>query len=307
MELNKVSVVIRCRNAEHDLVEGLRLLQAQELPTKIKSLEIVLVDNESSDGSVRVAEAYGAKTVNLPMAKFSWGRALNIGIEASSGEIVILLSADAHPTDETWLKEILRPFDDKWMAVVYARQIPRPDAPIDERARLARKFGSAARIFGLKNETYEPTGQGMPYSNACAAIRRAVWQGIPYDEEIEGGEEGIWTTAVLDAGSRCAYTPEARVFHSHRESVGRAAWRLFEIFEKDARLNGRSAGPVRALRAATSIVRRRWRNCVKTKAPTSIRVRDAIRGPIEATLFFVISFAPKTGPGRVRTRTFFWG
>ena len=67
-----VSVVIRVRNAAADLARCLAALRAQTMPASME-LELIIVDNESTDGSVEVASEYGAVVVPISLADFSWG------------------------------------------------------------------------------------------------------------------------------------------------------------------------------------------------------------------------------------------
>ncbi len=54
--------------------------------------EIVVADNGSDDGSIEIAEAYGARVVHVPQR--GYGNALIAGIEAAGGVFVIMGDAD---------------------------------------------------------------------------------------------------------------------------------------------------------------------------------------------------------------------
>ena len=163
----------------------------QDLPDGVE-LEIVVVDNDSTDDSRAVAQRHGAVIVSISQAEFSWGRA-QPGDRAGQGEIVLLLSSDATPADEHWVRRMVEPFVEPDVAIVYGRQVPYPNAPVDERMRLQQTFGPPVALDLDDRHGENPSAKGMLASNACAAIRRAVWQEQPYDEQTSGGEEGPFT------------------------------------------------------------------------------------------------------------------
>jgi rhamnosyltransferase len=86
------SVVIRNRNEREYLERLLRVLSLQTVRP-----EIVMVDNESTDGSAEVAAASGSKLIHIAKSEFTYGRAINIGVAAAAADIVILLSSHSLP------------------------------------------------------------------------------------------------------------------------------------------------------------------------------------------------------------------
>src|SRR5690349_17552264 len=56
------------------------------------SVEVVVVDNGSTDRSIAVAEAAGARVIREP--RRGYGRAIRTGIEEAHGEIVVMADAD---------------------------------------------------------------------------------------------------------------------------------------------------------------------------------------------------------------------
>lgn len=299
-----VSVVIRAKNTAHDLENCLSKLKKQILPQGI-SLEIVVVDNESTDDTVLIALRHGTIVTTITEEQFSWGKALNMGISQSTGQIVLLLSADACPADQFWISEMIKPFEDKSIAAVYGRQLPRNDASLDERVRLADKFGDISQRFDINNSKASPAACGMTISNACAAIRKSIWQKIRYDETIEGGEEGIWTYNALQAGFAYVYQASAQVFHSHNDHIFRFAWRELEIMQKNLKLNGCRMNIFHLCHLLGSFSKRRLVNCSRMNMPPRVRIKGILRMPLEI-MSFCLAYALANTRFRQKFRALMW-
>lgn len=86
--LNEAETLGRCiRNAQQSIA-GMRL-----------SAEVLVADNGSSDGSQEIAQSAGATVVDVPVR--GYGAALRAGIEAASGEYVIMADADdSYPLED---------------------------------------------------------------------------------------------------------------------------------------------------------------------------------------------------------------
>ena len=87
-----LSIVIVSYNVKDFLEQTLR--SATEATTGTAS-EIIVVDNDSSDGSPAMVESY-FPTVNIitPGVNLGYASACNLGIEASSGEFILILNPD---------------------------------------------------------------------------------------------------------------------------------------------------------------------------------------------------------------------
>ena len=74
------------------------------------------------------------------------GDAINRGIGASAGELLVLLSAHCIPADENWLANMIKAMDIADIGAAYGRQLPLPSShPFDKRD-LLNTFGLEARI-----------------------------------------------------------------------------------------------------------------------------------------------------------------
>lgn len=86
-----VSAVMPCLNEERTLGECIRKAQRCIEQMGVPG-EVVVADNGSSDRSVEIALALGARVVHQPIA--GYGAALSAGISAARGEFVVLADAD---------------------------------------------------------------------------------------------------------------------------------------------------------------------------------------------------------------------
>jgi rhamnosyltransferase len=256
-----VSIVLPTKNAGPLLREVLAAVRAQDTSRR---LEIVAFDSGSTDDTVPLLHEFGAHVTEIPASEFNHGLTRNQAIAASRSPLVVLLTQDAVPADIHWLEALLEPFRDGEVAGSYARQIPRADADALTRRHLeAWVTGSLERrVQRLPDRTtylrLHPMAryQICVFDDVCSAIRRSVWERIPYDWAYFG-EDLDWGKKVLEAGHSIVYTPAAAVVHSHDRSV----WyeykrtyvchrRLYELFGlrtvptfRDALRNALAAAP----------------------------------------------------------------
>jgi len=97
-----ISIVIRNKNEAKAL--------ENTLPILIKQYsdyfdEIILVDNNSIDNSIEIAKKYNCKVIVIN--DFTYGKALNLGIEKASNEHILLLSAHVLPIGASFFKSAL--------------------------------------------------------------------------------------------------------------------------------------------------------------------------------------------------------
>lgn len=102
-----ISIIIPCRNEEKAIGEVIRLVKAQT--PEGSALEIIVVDDGSTDRTAAIAEAEGAKVLPIP-AKAGGGNPAagrNRGAAISTGDPIIFLDSDCTP-HEGWLENLLR-------------------------------------------------------------------------------------------------------------------------------------------------------------------------------------------------------
>lgn len=214
-----VSIVIRTRNEAYMLNRCLTAIDNQDY----RDFEVIIVEDHSTDNTVEVARRHNAKVVEIE--HFTYGGAINIGIENSEGEYIVILSGHCIPTNDKWLRRMLINLeDDPTVAGVYGRQLPVSDSPIVQRDMMML-FGSERRV-----QAKDPS-----FSNANSMIRRDLWESEKFDEEISHFEDRRWALTILQKGYKIVYEPNAAVHHYQPDSLEKALKRF--SMERDVLLD----------------------------------------------------------------------
>jgi glycosyltransferase involved in cell wall biosynthesis len=117
--LSSVAVVLPCLN-EREAV-GLCVRQARDaLRAGGLDGEVIVVDNGSTDGSVDVAAAAGARVISEP--RRGYGRALRTGFEHADADVVVMADADG-TYDLSSIPRVVRPVLDGDADMVLATRL----------------------------------------------------------------------------------------------------------------------------------------------------------------------------------------
>lgn len=200
----ETSIVIRTYNEEKHIGNLLRAIEKQYY----KNHEVIIVDSSSTDKTREIAEQFKVKIIKIESHDFTFGYALNIGIEASKGKYIICASAHVLPLDNHWLNRMVRPFKDEKVAMVYGRQFGFETSKFSEKLDFQRLFSSPS--FNSKVV--------LDYANnANSAVRKSVWEKRRFDVYLFGIEDVDWARAAIEKGYYINYEPEAAVYHIHNE------------------------------------------------------------------------------------------
>jgi len=220
-----ISVVIPVKNGGADLARCLAGIAAQEVGEEV---EVVVIDSGSTDGSPERARAAGAVVHGIPPEEFGHGRTRNLGVELARGDAVVFTSQDAVADDSAWLAQLVAAArSGANVAGAYGRQLPHPEARPPERFFLDFMYGPDARVQRL-DPNAELTFETTLFSNANAAIPRAILDRYPFRDDLTMSEDQEWSRRVLLDGYRVVYDADAAVRHSHDYTLGAAFKRFFD-------------------------------------------------------------------------------
>lgn len=247
-----MSLIVRCFNEEAHIGRLLTGALNQTHPPE----EIVIVDSGSTDSTLSIASTFDVRVISIAPELFSFGHALNVGITASTAEIAIFASAHVYPVYDTWIEELIAPFDDERIALTYGRQQTPPSGRFSEQRLLSQWF--PAQSVHLQRHPF--------CNNANAAIRRSTWEQRPYDEQLTGLEDLDWAKYAMESGHSIAYVAEAPVVHVHDESFKEVfnRYRREAIAHKDI-YNDQEMGMATAARLATINIVGDYREALRTR------------------------------------------
>ncbi|GAB4348356.1 MAG: glycosyltransferase family 2 protein [Candidatus Abyssubacteria bacterium] len=216
-----ISVVITNYNGKEFLRDCLESVLAQTL----RPAEIVMVDNDSADGSRELVEREypQVKLIRMP-ENAGFARAANEGIRRSTGEFIALLNNDA-VADIHWLEHLVGPLlDDKEIGLCASKMLFLWDKSLINNA------GIGLTDYGLPYDRglYEPDSEAFARSRlvfgACggaAMLRRAMLERIGlFDEDffLCYDDADLSFRAQL-SGYKCMYVADAVVYHAGGATV----------------------------------------------------------------------------------------
>lgn len=217
------SLVIPTKDAGALFERVLAGLQSQSV---WKDVEFVIVDSGSSDNTVALARAAGARVFTIPPSEFNHGSTRDFAISQTTSPYVVLLVQDATPDHPHTLEKLVAALKEDNVAGVYARQIPYPDADVITARNLNLHLtGRMTRdVHHLPDVAAYQAMKPMDkyifsnFDNVCSAIRKDVWEQEKFGR-INFGEDIDWAERVLRRGYKTVYEPAAAVIHSHDRPV----------------------------------------------------------------------------------------
>ena len=230
----ELSIIIVSFNAREDLERCLDSLHAAEIQT---SHEIVVVDNQSSDGSAEAARRSPGVRVIETGANLGFARACNIGIRASTGTNLLLLNSDTTVPDAA-IDRLMNKLDRHGDVAVVGPRL------VDGEGRVELSFG---RMMGPLNELRQkllvggharrhpllsPLVERMTHreqspdwvSGACLLVRRrdAEAVGLLDERYFMYAEDVDFCAAMRARGRRILFWPAVQIVHLRGRSVANA-------------------------------------------------------------------------------------
>jgi rhamnosyltransferase len=193
------SVIVRTYDSAATIRAAIASVREQSI-----SAQVVVVDSGSTDGTRELAAELADTVVDLPHEEFTFGRSLNVGAAASTGDLVAALSSHcAYPRRD-------------WLAIA-ARHIE---------AGAAAACGQYSD--GDRGVLIGPFRAELPYlrehplwgmSNHAAAWKGALVRAVAFDETLSASEDKEWCWRAVGDGW-IVIDPALVVEGGHRRAHG---------------------------------------------------------------------------------------
>lgn len=193
------TVIIPCRNSAGTVGEAVSTALSQTRPP----LEVLVIDDASTDDSAGIAAAHGARVVRLER-RANAGGARNRGIDIARGSVLAFLDADVRIAPD-WLERVDAAFlADPSIAAVGGRIVNgRPGlwGDLDHFLNHSEWISDRARACGA-------------FPTMAIAYRRAAVGAVRFPA-TNYGEDIFFALAVQAGGGRIWYDPQIRIEHRH--------------------------------------------------------------------------------------------
>ena len=194
--------------------------------------ETIVIDNASADGSVEMIRTrFPQVTLIANPENRGFAQAVNQGIRASSGELLVILNPDTLVQADTFtvMRDWLHNHPRCGMAgctilnadgsfqLACRRKIPTPLSALAKLTGLSRLFPNSPR-WGEYNMTWLPADQAAEVeaiSGAFMMVRRSVADSVGLLDEqfFMYGEDLDWCLRIRQAGWTIDYVPATRIIH----------------------------------------------------------------------------------------------
>jgi len=215
-----ITVVMAVRNEERFIGGTLEQIAAQDFPKD--RYEVIIVDGESEDRTIEIAESFKSKIPNLkimtnPIHRASASR--NKAFRESRGKYMIVIDGHVHIPSKSLLRDMMQIFSSSDYEVLSR---PQPLRPPDN--NIFQNCIASAREsvigHGLDSTIYnmEYEGEVDPASSA-AMYRYSIFEAVGYiDEDFDAAEDYEFNYRIAKAGYKSYTSPKLAVYYYPRES-----------------------------------------------------------------------------------------
>lgn len=220
--LPSVSIVIPVKDREKELQRCLQSISEIDYPQEL--LQLIVVDDGSSDRTADVAREFGALLIPSGGRGRGPAAARNVGARAARNSILAFIDSDC-TASTYWLTELAPSFCDTATAAV--------GGLVDGMCLDSRidRYESAMSSLSLgKRERSANSGDDTFYLPSCNLLvrRSAFLEAGGFNDEMHVGEDVDLTWRLRDSGWTIRYLPNGRVFHNHRSTAWSFMSRRFD-------------------------------------------------------------------------------
>lgn len=221
----KVSVVIPCRNEESHIGRCIQSIIEQSYG--IDNIEVMVCDGCSDDNTQRIIEEYNIKYPQIKLVineKRVAPSAMNLGIKAAVGEIIVIFGAHAY-MDSDYIKICVEKLKSSDIACVGGRIIN-----ISENSMAEAISFSMGSPFGVGNALFRfSEKEQLVDTVAFGAYRRSIFDEIGYfDEELVRNQDDELNFRISKSGNKILLAPDIISHYYTRGSFGKLWTQYFQ-------------------------------------------------------------------------------
>jgi GT2 family glycosyltransferase len=208
-----VSAIIPNWNRKDDLREALQAIQAQSYAVK----EIIVVDNNSSDGTAEMMRQEFPQVMFIQSPHNIFLHAINIAAKTATGEMVLQQDNDGVLALDAVERMVKAMSSDPRIAVVYSKNLYYDDG----------KVYDPMRWFTPEEHESEGIFDAPSFHGNGSLMRKDALEEVGYMEPDIHLWERCLTAKVVDRGYRVVYHPASCIRHKISREVRNPGHRLY--------------------------------------------------------------------------------
>ena len=259
----EVDVLIPVYRPDGKLTELLKRLKMQNYPIH----RVILMNTDEKHFPTELTGIWDRVEVyHLAKEEFDHGGTRDRGVRMSTADLVLCMTQDAMPADETLIEELVKPFDDPEVWAAYARQLPNEDCR--EVEKYTRSFNYPEQSMVKTKEDLDRLGIKTFFcSNVCAAWRREKYLELGgFVKHTIFNEDMILAGTMIKQGGKIAYCAKAKVIHSHNYSAFQQFHRNFDLAVSQT-MYPEVFGGIRSESEGIKLVKKSLSYCIKIGKP----------------------------------------
>lgn len=207
-----LTVILLTREPGDREIRTAELVRGQDYAGDVTILVIDSSPDHNGPKNLQLAEIADRRLLVKP-EEFHHSTTRNLGVEHTGTPIVVFLSSDAHPVNDRWLSELVRPLIEETAEVSYGRQRP-PEADAEREATYSYLYPDEPHLK-TKSSVAGKGIRAIHFSDVTSAYLTRILKEVPFPSEIPIFQDAAICKLVLDAGYRIAYVPTSEVYHAH--------------------------------------------------------------------------------------------
>jgi len=193
--MDNISVIIRNRNEAEYI--GFAI---QSVIDHFKDPEIIIIDNESTDESMKVVSLFDRQNIQKYSlnGNYTPGKALNYGIAKSNNDIILVLSAHSQITNINI--EMLNQWFRQGHVAVFGNQ-----TPIYKGKKITKRYIWSHFTDDLVKNCYSEIEDRYFLHNAFCFYKKDFLIENPFDEKLHGKEDRYWAIDMVSRDKTYLY------------------------------------------------------------------------------------------------------
>jgi len=219
--LPRVSIIIPVRNRPEDISACLHSLAGLVYP--VENLEIIVVDDASTDNTPRAISEFPVNLISLKEHRQA-SHCRNLAARKAGGDILAFIDSDCL-ANALWLQDLVPAFTDPSVGAVGGIV----GAYFKESALDRYEEVKSSLIVSRRARRSQDNDKAFYVPSCNLLVRRNLFLQLGgFREELFVGEDVDFCWRMQDAGHHLEFRPEGKVFHKHRNRLWPFCARRFD-------------------------------------------------------------------------------